>query len=608
MSTRPTPRPLIALVAEALARRRDRAALVTPDRGGGADRVLTCGDVLAQAARVADGLHELGVRRGEPVLLLSENRERWLLCDLALLALGSPDVPRGAEAPADEVAYIAERVGARVAIVERPELLGRIAGAARIEVAVLLTGTAPRALSIEELLAKARPGSEERFAARVAERSADEVASIVFTSGTTGRPKGVVLTQANLAANLTQVLAIIGYLHEGGSLLSILPPWHMFERMVEYALLTLGLSIVYSDRRHFAKDFAARAPAVVGAVPRLWMMILEGVRAKVAAAPAKKRRLVEFALDLGARRARRRRFPGAPFSLRDALLAPVDALLRRVVLSKIVHALGAQNLAEGIAISGGGTLPDHVDLFFASLGVDLTNGWGLTETAPVLTLRAPGHNVGGTVGRPLPDTEIVARDAETSAPLAAGRRGILHARGPQVMRGYLDDPAATAAVLSPDGWFNTGDLGHVTADGDVVITGRAKDTIVLLSGENVEPEPIENALTSSPLIEQAVVVGQDEKHLAALIVPRGAGGAGEPVASAPVERAAQLRLEIDERVCVRKGFRAHERIVRFRVLEAPLTVETGLLSQTLKVKRAVVQERFAAEIRALFDGPAADEG
>jgi len=607
MTALPTPRPLVALVAEALARRRDRRALVTPDRGGGADRVLTCGDVLAQAARVADALHELGVRRGEPVLLLSENRERWLLCDLALLALGSPDVPRGAEAPADEVAYIAEKVGARVAIVERPELLGRIAGAARIEVTVLLTGTAPRALSFEELLAKARPGAEERFAARVAERSADEVASIVFTSGTTGRPKGVVLTQANLAANLTQVLAVIGYLHEGGTLLSILPPWHMFERMVEYALLTLGLSIVYSDRRHFGKDFAARAPAVVGAVPRLWMMILEGVRAKVAAAPPRKRRLVEFALELGARRARRRRFPGTPFSLRDALLAPVDRLLRKVVLSKIVHALGAQRLSEGLAISGGGTLPDHVDLFFASLGIDLTNGWGLTETAPVLTLRTPGHNVEGTVGRPLAGTEVVARDAETSAPLAAGRRGILHARGPQVMRGYLDDPAATAAVLSPDGWFNTGDLGHVTADGDVVITGRAKDTIVLLSGENVEPEPIENALTSSPLIEQAVVVGQDEKHLAALIVPRGAGGAGEPVASAPVERAAQLRLEIDERVCVRKGFRAHERIVRFRVLEAPLTVESGLLSQTLKVKRAVVQERFAAEIRALFDGPAADE-
>jgi long-chain acyl-CoA synthetase len=607
MSSSPTPRPFVALLTEALARRRERAALVTPDRGGGPDRVLTCGDVLAQAARVADALLVLGVKRGENVLLLSENRERWFLCDLALLALGCPDVPRGAEAPADEIAYITEKVHARVAIVERPELLGRIAGAARLELVVLLTGAAPRALAFDELLEKARPGCAERFAALVAERRADEVASIVFTSGTTGRPKGVVLTQANLAANLTQVLAIIGYLQEGGTLLSILPPWHMFERMVEYALLSLGLALVYSDRRHFGKDFAARVPAVVGAVPRLWMMILEGVRAKVAAAPARKRRLVEFALALGARRARRRRFPGTPFSLRDALLAPVDALLRRLVLSKIVHALGAQRLARGLAITGGGTLPDHVDLFFASLGIDLTNGWGLTETSPVLTLRAPGHNVGGTVGRPLPDTEIVARDAESGAPLAAGARGLLHARGPQVMRGFLDDAAATAAVLASDGWFNTGDLGHVTADGDVVITGRAKDTIVLLSGENVEPEPIENALTSSPLIEQAVVVGQDQKHLCALIVPRSAiepAAAGAPSSD---ESSSRLRREIDECVGPRGGFRGHERIVRFRVLDAPLTVEAGLLSQTLKVKRAAVQERFAREIRELFEGDGAGE-
>src|SRR5262245_12793292 len=373
MSTRTTPRPLVALLTEALARRPELAALVTPGRDGESDRVRTRAEVLAQAARVADALLVLGVRRGESVLLLSENRERWFLCDLALLALGCPDVPRGAEAPADEIAYIAGKVRARVAFVERPELLHRIAGASGLEIVVLLTGAAPRALAFEELLAKARPDAAARFAALVAERRADEVATIVFTSGTTGRPKGVVLTQANLAANVAQVLEVIGFLREGGTLLSILPPWHMFERMVEYALLSLRLAVVYSDRRHFAKDLATRAPTVVGAVPRLWMMILEGVRAKVAAAPPRKRRLVEFALALGARRARRRRFPGTPFSLGDALLSPVDALLRRVVLAKIVHALGAQRLRDGLAISGGGTLPDHVDLFFASLGIDLTN-------------------------------------------------------------------------------------------------------------------------------------------------------------------------------------------------------------------------------------------
>jgi long-chain acyl-CoA synthetase len=334
------------------------------------------------------------------------------------------------------------------------------------------------------------------------------------------------------------------------------------------------------------------------------MLLMEGVRAKVAAAPPRKRKLVEFALALATERERRRRFPATPASqpgsLKSALLAPLDLLLRRVVLSKITRALGAEKLRGRFAVSGGGTLPDHVDLFFACLGIDLMNGWGLTETSPVLTLRARGAGAGGTIGRPLAETEIETRDPESGVPLHAGARGVLYARGPQVMQGYLDEPAATAAVLASDGWFNTGDLGAVRTDGHVVITGRAKDTIVLLSGENVEPEPIENALTSSPLIEQAVVVGQDQKQLAALLVPRAKadGTRGDP---ADRELQQQIRREIDACVGARQGFRANERIVRFKLLEKPLSVEDGLLSQTLKVKRAVVLERFAREIGELFN-------
>jgi long-chain acyl-CoA synthetase len=606
-----TRRPIARLLVDALARDPGRAALVTPDRAGGADRVVTAGGGLAEAARVADALDALGVAQGEAVLLLSENRERWFLCDLALLALGCPDVPRGADSPADEIGYIVEKIAARVAIVEKPELLARLAGHPKLEIVVLLSGDAraagdwfsaqdgPRIFLWEELLQRARSDAAARFAAKVAERRADEVATIVFTSGTTGRPKGVVLTQENLASNLEQVLTIIEYMRGHGTVLSILPPWHMFERMVEYALLTLGLKLVYSSRRHFAKDLLERSPAAVAAVPRIWMLLMEGVRSKVAAAPPRKRRLVEFALGLAAARERRRRFPETPASMKERLLAPLDGVLRRLVLSKIVAGLGAPNLRGGFAVSGGGTLPDHVDLFFASLGIDLMNGWGLTETSPVLTLRVKGAEAGGTIGRPLAQTEIEARDPESGVPLPIGAHGVLHARGPQVMRGYLDEPAATAAVLAHDGWFNTGDLGTIRRDGNVVITGRAKDTIVLLSGENVEPEPIENALTSSPLIEQVVVVGQDQKHLAALLVPRAnADGTRSDPGSRDLN--VQMRREIDARVNTERGFRGHERIVRFRVLERPLTVEEGFLSQTLKVKRAVVLERFAREIGEMF--------
>jgi long-chain acyl-CoA synthetase len=607
-----TRRPIARLLVDALARDPDRAALVTPDRAGGADRVVTAAGVLAEAARVADALDVLGVGNGESVLLLSENRERWFLCDLALLALGCPDVPRGADSPAEEIGYIVEKVRARVAFVEKPDLLARFAGHPALEIVVLLSGDAkeaaewfsaqegPRIFTWEELLQRARPDAAARFAAKVAERRADEVATIVFTSGTTGRPKGVVLTQANLASNLEQVLTIIEYMRGHGTVLSILPPWHMFERMVEYALLALGLRLVYSSRRHFAKDLVERSPAAVAAVPRIWMMLMEGVRAKVESAPPRKRRLVEFALALAADREKRRRFPETPTSLKKTLLAPLDLLLRRLVLSKIVAALGAPNLRGGFAVSGGGTLPDHVDLFFASLGIDLMNGWGLTETSPVLTLRVNGHNAGGTIGRPLAETEVEARDPESGVPLPEVSHGVLHARGPQVMRGYLDEPDATAAVLAPDGWFNTGDLGAVRRDGNVVITGRAKDTIVLLSGENVEPEPIENALASSPLIEQVVVVGQDQKHLAALVVARANadGTRGDPANGALLSR---IRREIDTLVNADRGFRGHERIVRFKLLERPFSVEEGLLSQTLKVKRAAVVERYALEIAELFE-------
>ncbi|MBM4014076.1 MAG: long-chain fatty acid--CoA ligase [Planctomycetes bacterium] len=604
---------LTARLFAALDRHATRPLLVTPGRDG-SDRVTTAGEVRDEATRLARALEAHGVRAGEPVLLWSENRERWLVAQLALLLLGAPAIPRGAEAPPDEIAWIVDKVRARVALVERPDLLRRLATTPHhVATAILLSGAPPppaagapaTTLTFESCLAAApadAPAATWR-AARLQERIPTETAAIVFTSGTTGRPKGVVLTQANLAANLAQVLAIIDWLPVGAASLSILPPWHMFEQMVEYALIELGVQVVYSDRRHFARDLARFRPTVLGAVPRLWLALEEGVRAKLATAAPRKRRLVEWALERGIARARGRRLganaPGgtpAP----GLLGAPLDWLLRRLLLAKIARAMGVDRLAHGLPISGGGSLPEHVDSFFAALGVPLLNGYGLTETAPVLALRRPGHRRGGTVGPPVAHTEIAIRDPETRAPLPVGRRGVIHARGPQVMQGYFEDPAATARVLAADGWFDTGDLGHLDAHGELAITGRAKDTIVLLSGENVEPEPIENALMASPRIATAVVVGQDRKFLAALLVPR-----LEPGAIAPprAQLEAAMRAEIDARIRADRGFRPNERIARFAVLATPFTVESGLLSQTLKVKRAVVAERFRTEIEQLFADP-----
>jgi long-chain acyl-CoA synthetase len=613
----PSSRTLTARLFAALDRHADRPLLVVPGRDA-ADRVVTAGAVRDEATRLAMALAARGVRPGQPVLLWSENRERWLVSQLALLLLGAPAVPRGAEAPADEIAWIVDKVRARVALVERPELLRRLAATPHhVATAVLLSGTPPasdagspaEALSWEACLSILPPANGAGApdpalaawrASRLAEIEPSAIAAIVFTSGTTGRPKGVVLTHLNLAANVAQVLAIIDWLPVGSTSLSILPPWHMFEQMVEYAMVELGVQIVYSDRRHFSRDLARFRPVVLGAVPRLWLALEEGVRARLSAAPPRRRRLVEWALARAIARARVSRLGAEAPSGTAApgrFSAPLDFLLHRLLLRKIARALGVDRLARGLPISGGGSLPEHVDSFFAALGVPLLNGYGLTETSPVLALRRPGHRRGGTVGPPVADTEIEIRDPETRAPLAPGRRGVIHARGPQVMQGYFEDPAATARVLAADGWFDTGDLGHLDAHGELAITGRAKDTIVLLSGENVEPEPIENALMASPRIAQVVVVGQDQRHLAALVVPRLEPGAPPPP---PAELERTIRAEIDARIATDRGFRPNERIARFVVLDLPFTVESGLLSQTLKVKRAVVAERFAEQIARLF--------
>lgn len=616
-------RPLIASLAEAFQKHSHRPAQVVPGRGEAADHVLTFAEVWTEACRLASGFEQLGLQRGENVLLLSENLPRWLPVDLALLLLGCPSVPRGTDSPPDEVAFIVRKVHARVAVVESARALRLLqtSGAAVDHIVVLRSDpddreieNASKARPYESLLDLGGPADAARAAGRdrVSRRSAGEIATIVFTSGTTGQPKGVVLTQGNLGSNLQQTTRAIRFMPEGSGMLSILPPWHMFERMVEYALLDLGLHIIYTDRRHFARDLKTYEPAVLAAVPRLWMMLQEGLLTRLKDAPPLRRLLVHAALFSAARvtHLRRRlrgahpRLPGRTFGDRaravrevavGALLTPLHLLLRRLILVRITHAMGIRRLTQGAGISGGGSLPAHVELFFESLGTPLLNGYGLTETSPVLTLSRRERILVGTVGPPLEETELEIRDPETTELVARGKQGVVLVRGPQVMQGYHDEPQATAAVLSPDGWFQTGDLGRLSERGELLITGRAKDTIVLLSGENIDPEPLENALTASPWIRQAVVVGQDQKFLGALIVTD-AESNGNGLLAPEV-----LRREIDLRVSPRRGFRAHERIARFRVVQTPFSVEDGSLSQTLKIKRPVIYERMSAEIQSMFD-------
>lgn len=575
-----------------------------PRRSARRHEPVTFAQLAADVDRLSAALLSLGIGRGDRVGLLAENRYEWLLCDLGTTGIGAIDVPRGSDTSPAEMLFILQHSGCRLAFVE-DEATARTLLAHRRElpelehVVVMADTTAvDGARALGELLRLGERwlgGDRARLAAATAAVRSDDLLTIVYTSGTTAEPKGVMLTHGNVLANVRDTCAVL-HITGSDSFLSVLPAWHMYERIMDYLALAAGGQLIYTDRRHFKDDLQQVAPTVFAAVPRIWEAIHDGIAGhahKLAGMQGRLlRRTLQLARLVGGRRA------GAWARLQHWLLG-------QLVLPKLRAFTGGR---LRLAVSGGGSLPRHVDETLLGLGLPLLNGYGLTETSPVASVRLPERNGPGTIGPPLPNTSIEARDAEGRR-LPPGQTGVLWIKGPQVMRGYYRNPQRTEAVLDGDGWFHTGDLGHVDGDGQVWITGRAKDTIVLASGENVEPEPIEAAIKTSPLIEQAIVVGQDQKHLGALLVPaRDCLAHAVPMAEWDVadgrlrcKAVHELyRRELDQLVCRATGFRSIDHIATFCVLHEPLTPENGLLTHTLKVKRHVVQERFAAQIAGLF--------
>ncbi|CAI7822253.1 unnamed protein product [Closterium sp. NIES-54] len=384
-----------------------------------------------------------------------------------------------------------------------------------------------------------------RSAPRQASRP-DDVATLVYTSGTTGNPKGVMLTHSNLMHQVNNFECALTP-DAGDVMLSLLPPWHMYERSCEYFLLSRGVQLVYSNVKSFKEDLMKHPPDYFVAVPLVFEVLYSGVQKKLAAASAARAAIAKFLIKVSCLHKEalriwtgmavlrsRENVQGLMFmkavaeclgsGLLALVLLPLHLLAEKLVYTKVKAAIGIKKAA----VSGGGSLPSHVDKFFEQIGITLLNGYGLTETSPVLTVRQSSNNALGSIGSPVPGTEIKIVDLETGAGLPAGQRGLVKARGPQVMKGYHKNPAATAMAIDKDGWFSTGDLGWISpltpvgaarnAGGLLVLDGRAKDTIVLASGENVEPAFVEEAALSSPVIRQIMLVGQDERKLGALIV------------------------------------------------------------------------------------------
>lgn len=619
---------------------RDAVAVLSKDRGG--DFQPTGFQALrSEVAVVAAGLAAAGVARGDHVGLICDTRKEWLLVDQALLGLGAVDVPRGSDSTADEIAYILDHADCKTACVENAAQLAKVAGikerlpqlgravvldAAELDSAGRAAAKA-RGLEVLTLDEVVRSGgepakAESLFRAEAAQGKPDDLATIIYTSGTTGEPKGVMLTHRNFVYQIDAIPDSIA-IGPGDLLLSVLPVWHSYERIIEYAALFSGAGIAYSKpiREVMLADLAAVNPTFFPTVPRIWEGVRAGVYRNVEAEGGVKAALFKFFIAVGAAHGgllRRLHGRNATFTVRPraldaltaalplALLTPLALLGKVLVFSKITARLGTRFKA---GISGAGALPGYVDDFFAAAGILVLEGYGLTEAAPVVSVRKLDHPVSGTVGPPITGTEVkvIKDDGNRALP---GERGVIHVRGPQIMHGYYKRPGDTAAVLAADGWLDTGDIGTLTVNGEIRITGRAKDTVVLLGGENVEPEPIEDLVRQSEYIEHVMVVGQDQRFLGALVVPNaetvapyaaehGVSGSGLAALTASPEVQRLIQEEVQSRVNARNGFKSFERIARIALLDQPFEVGDQL-THTLKMRRHVISAQYEQRIADLF--------
>lgn len=586
----------------------------------------------------AAGLKSLGVSRGHHVGLIADNRKEWLIADLAILCLGAADVPRGNDATREELRYILGFADVEFCLVENEaqlrkvgELLGDLPKLKRIGVldpkfdSDKGPSLGANIISFGAIMDEGRrtlgkdPNEVDR---EIEQGEIDDVATVIFTSGTTGEPKGVMLSHGNFLHQVKGVPKLIN-VGPGDIWLCVLPVWHSFERIMQYVAIGSASALAYSKPigKIMLEDFQKVRPTWMASVPRIWESVRAGVYRNVRNQGGITQALFTFFVGVGTVHSRfsyrlrgllpefhrRSRFIDVTVSILPFLLLyPLRALGNVLVFKKIRARLGGRFVA---GISGGGALPETVDSFFAAVGILLLEGYGLTETAPVLGVRDQNHPVPRTVGPVFPGTEIKIVDDDGNS-LPPGRKGVVMARGPQVMLGYYKKPELTDAMIDSDGWLNTGDLGMLTHNNELKIVGRAKDTIVLLGGENVEPLPIEDAMKESIYIERAVLLGQDQKFLAALIVPdyealeKFAADNSVPyddrsslVSSPEVQEL--INSEISELVSPKRGFKSFERVFRFAVLEEDFELGDEL-SAKQEIKRHRIEEKYQDVIKSLF--------
>ena len=562
---------------------------------------ITSGEMLARIRWIALGLHSLGINRGDRVALLSANCPEWTLTDAGCQFCGAVDVPIYTTQAPSQVGYILNDSGARVFVIQNRAALDRIRDSikdcASIERFVFFDKEGvedKKAISLEELEElgrahdKERPMLSEELARGV---KPDDLATIIYTSGTTGEPKGVMLRQSNLTTNLIDSSGHLSF-GEADVALSVLPLSHVFERTAMYMYIHHGMSVYYAESLEKVGDnFREVHPTIFVGVPRLFEKIYARMLERAASQGKAKAAIFAWAVSVGK--------AYAHYSLNHQavprLLAVKHMIASRLVFSKWHAGLGGR---VRLFVSGGAALSEEIGYIFVGAGIPIVQGYGLTETSPVITAGVPEENRIGTVGKPIMNVEVrIAEDGE------------IETRGPNVMLGYYNKPESTSAVFTTDGWFKTGDIGTLDSDGFLRITDRKKELFKTSGGKYIAPQPIEQMIKGSRFVNQVVLIGSGRKFPAALIVPNWEQlqsyaelkNMPERSPSELVNHPRILDLMQRQVDSLTESLAQFERVKRVALIENEMTIDGGEMTPTLKVKRRVVDEKYHDVIDRMYN-------
>jgi len=567
---------------------------------GGTFQPISSRALADQVRQVALGLQELGIKRGDRVAILSENRPEWAVADYAALTSGLTDVPLYPTLPAEQLPYLLNDSGAVAVFVSTPEQAAKIAqikGECPAVRHVIGFGDSPRpgeTITLEQVRAKGQAADSaartEQYRLQALAVKPDEIATLIYTSGTTGAPKGVMLTHDNLYSNVMAGAAAIPF---GGNdvCLSFLPLSHSFARMADnYLMFHTGTSIAYAESIDTVPfNLSEVRPTLVLSVPRLFEKMYARVLDNALSGGTLKKNIFFWARGVAERWADEKlagRTPGG-------LLALQYSIAQKLVFSKL-HARTGGRLRY--FVSGGAPLAPEINKFFYAAGLVILEGYGLTETSPVISVNTPENYRIGTVGKPVAGVEVkIADDGE------------ILSRGPHIMKGYNNHPEATSQAIDNDGWFYTGDIGEIE-DGFIRITDRKKDLIVTAGGKKIAPQPIENTAKTNKYVSQAVMIGDRRKFPAILIVPnwdnleKWAGQRKEIIWTDRKQLLAMptIRMKMEKEVFgTLKGLAHFEMPKKLAILEHDFSIERGELTPKLSVKRKVVDKQYKAVIDAL---------